>query len=196
MTDQWQELKETITEMRDNDGTGTQQEVCKFLVNYMDILEKQMQESVVSKQVVIDIVDSYSESQSNVEDVTQDIISDIMALPPVTPQEPCEMTAEEYRQRMIQAFHNANTGELIALCVLPTEKEFEHLEWLLKNHYKQKTKTGHWSRKIKVDAYDIAGVKTWGIKCQCDRCDFTTIVVEDFGYYKYCPNCGSAMKGE
>ena len=54
-------------------------------------------------------------------------------------------------------------------------------------------KTGHWSRKTKVDAYDIAGVKTWGIKCQCDRCDFTTIVIEDFGYYKYCPNCGAKM---
>lgn len=57
----------------------------------------------------------------------------------------------------------------------------------------QEPKTGHWSRKTKVDAYDIAGVKTWGIKCQCDRCDFTTIVVEDFGYYKYCPNCGCRM---
>ena len=44
MNEQWQELKETITEMRDNNGTGTQQEVCKFLVNYMEILEKQMQE--------------------------------------------------------------------------------------------------------------------------------------------------------
>ena len=44
MTEQWQELKETITEMRDNDGIGTQQEVCKFLVNYMETLEKQMQE--------------------------------------------------------------------------------------------------------------------------------------------------------
>ena len=54
-------------------------------------------------------------------------------------------------------------------------------------------KIGHWSRKTKVDAYDIAGVKTWGIKCQCDKCDFTTIVVEDFGYYKYCPNCGARM---
>lgn len=52
-------------------------------------------------------------------------------------QEPCEMTVEEYRQRMIQAFHNADTDELIAVCVLPTEKEFEHLEWLLKNHYKK-----------------------------------------------------------
>ena len=45
MTEQWQELKETITEMRDNGGTGTQQEVCKFLANYMKTLEKQMQES-------------------------------------------------------------------------------------------------------------------------------------------------------
>lgn len=44
MIEQWQELKETITEMRDNDGKGTQQEVCKFLVNYMNVLEKQMQE--------------------------------------------------------------------------------------------------------------------------------------------------------
>lgn len=44
MTEQWRELKETVTEMRDNDGTGTQQDVCKFLVNYMEILEKQMQD--------------------------------------------------------------------------------------------------------------------------------------------------------
>lgn len=42
MKEQWQELKETIAEMRDNDGTGTQQEVCKFLVNLMNILEKQI----------------------------------------------------------------------------------------------------------------------------------------------------------
>lgn len=57
MIEQWQELKETITEMRDNDGTGTQQEVCKFLVNYMGVLEKQMQEpceDAISRQAVID----------------------------------------------------------------------------------------------------------------------------------------------
>lgn len=89
MNDQWQELKETIIELRDNDGTSIQQELCTFLVNYMDILEKQMQEPCgdgVSKQAVLDIVDSYSQSKSNIEDVTQDIISDIMALSPVTPQ--------------------------------------------------------------------------------------------------------------
>jgi len=54
MTEQWQELKETITELRDNDGTGTQQEVCKFLVNLMDILEKQMQEPKTGHWIGID----------------------------------------------------------------------------------------------------------------------------------------------
>jgi len=50
MTEQWQELKETIIELRDNDGTGTQQEICKFLANYMDVLEKQMQVSCCDAQ--------------------------------------------------------------------------------------------------------------------------------------------------
>ncbi len=45
MNDQWQELKETIIELRDNDGTATQQEVCKFLVNLMELLEKQISSS-------------------------------------------------------------------------------------------------------------------------------------------------------
>lgn len=49
MTEQWQELRETIIELRDNDGTATQQEVCKFLVNYMEVLEKQMQEPILYK---------------------------------------------------------------------------------------------------------------------------------------------------
>ena len=35
----WQELKETITELRDSDGTLSQQEVCQFLVRYMEVLE-------------------------------------------------------------------------------------------------------------------------------------------------------------
>lgn len=51
MIEQWQELKETIIEMRDNDGTGTQQEVCKFLANLMELLEKQMQESKTEKVI-------------------------------------------------------------------------------------------------------------------------------------------------
>lgn len=57
MTEQWQELKETIIEMRDNDGTGTQQEVCNFLANYMDILEKQMQEPKTGYWITEDMFD-------------------------------------------------------------------------------------------------------------------------------------------
>lgn len=52
MTEQWQELKKTITELRDNDGTGTQQEVSKFLVNLMDVLEKKMSSSEKPSQWV------------------------------------------------------------------------------------------------------------------------------------------------
>lgn len=52
MTEQWQELKKTIIELRDNDGTGTQQEICKFLANLMDILEKQMQEPKTGKWIM------------------------------------------------------------------------------------------------------------------------------------------------
>lgn len=48
------------------------------------------------------------------------------------------MTVEQYRRRMMDAFHNADCDELIALVVLPKEKEFEHLEWLLKTHYKKR----------------------------------------------------------
>ena len=44
MTEQWRELKETIIAMRDSDGKCTQQEVCVFLINYMEVLEKQRQE--------------------------------------------------------------------------------------------------------------------------------------------------------
>lgn len=44
MREQWNELKETIIELRDNNGTCTQQEVCQFLANYMNVLEAQMEQ--------------------------------------------------------------------------------------------------------------------------------------------------------
>ena len=56
---------------------------------------------------------------------------------------------------------------------------------------------GHWGRLTRVEnVYSIDGVKTWGIKCQCDKCTFTTIVVEGFGFYDYCPRCGSRNEVE
>jgi hypothetical protein len=44
MREQWDELKETIIELRDNNGTATQQEVCQFLYNLMDVLEAQIEQ--------------------------------------------------------------------------------------------------------------------------------------------------------
>ena len=45
MKEQWQELKETIIEIRDNNKFNEDvSAVCKFLINYMGVLEKQMQE--------------------------------------------------------------------------------------------------------------------------------------------------------
>ena len=40
----WEQLKETIGELRDNRGAGSQEEVCRFLSKYMDILEEQITE--------------------------------------------------------------------------------------------------------------------------------------------------------
>lgn len=87
MTEQWQELKETITELRDNDGTATQQEACKFLVNYMDVLEKQIQEpreDTISRQAVLDLAKKgILVSNGNYKSVCKAIYE----LPSVNPQE-------------------------------------------------------------------------------------------------------------
>lgn len=87
------------------------------------------------------------------------------------------MTIEEYRNRMIKAFQNAECEGLIALVVLPSEKEFEHLEWLLKNFYKtpQEPKTGHWIDKNKNSAV-----------CSC--CNRSNIL-----YGNFCKWCGAKM---
>lgn len=39
--EKWNELKESIIEMRDSGGTAAQNVVCKFLTNLMEILEKE-----------------------------------------------------------------------------------------------------------------------------------------------------------
>lgn len=47
MNEQWKQLKETITEIRDNNKFDNEDvsSICKFLVNYMNNLEKQMSNS-------------------------------------------------------------------------------------------------------------------------------------------------------
>lgn len=53
----WNELKETIIELRDNGGTGTQQEVCKFLANLMSVLEEYIQEQKTGYEEDDDVED-------------------------------------------------------------------------------------------------------------------------------------------
>lgn len=94
MNEQWQELKETIIEMRDNNGTGTQQEACKFLANLMDVLEKQMSGSeipnssdCISRQAYIERYRkwAYSEYGRKLDNEVL-AIRVAMSLPPVNPQ--------------------------------------------------------------------------------------------------------------
>lgn len=44
MKDRWEQLEETIAEIRDNNkyDNDTATELCKFLLNYMDVLEKEI----------------------------------------------------------------------------------------------------------------------------------------------------------
>ena len=112
MTEQWQELKETITEMRDNDGTGTQQEVCKFLANYMEVLEKQMQEpceDCISRQAVIELVADYDLSMGQV-------VRGIHALPSVK----SKYTDEEIDKA--QAVEQAYVDKMVELAVEETKR--------------------------------------------------------------------------
>lgn len=99
MTEQWQELKETITEMRDNGGTGTQQEVCKFLTNYMEILEKQMQhpyENCISREVVLEQIDDWRKNEFlRVTNPLHYLRKRINSLPSVAPQPKAKSEEEE-----------------------------------------------------------------------------------------------------
>ena len=47
MNEQWQQLKETIIEIRDNNKFDHEDvsSICKFLVNYMNVLEERMSNS-------------------------------------------------------------------------------------------------------------------------------------------------------
>ena len=111
MTEQWQELKETITEMRDNDGTGTQQDACKFLANYMEVLEKQMQEpceDCISRQQALDCFE-----QTNTRRGAKYAIE---TLPSVTPK----YTDEEIDRA--QAVEQAYVDKMVELAVEETKR--------------------------------------------------------------------------
>lgn len=67
----------------------------------------------------------------------------------------------------------------------------------LKNMPPAQTEHGRWMHYAhREPQYDISGVKTWGEEYQCSNCGFVHLVIEDFGHYAYCPNCGAKMDEE
>ena len=61
MKEQWQELKETIIEIRDNNNFNEDvYTMCRFLLNYMGVLEKQMREPTIDKiRAEIEAIERY-----------------------------------------------------------------------------------------------------------------------------------------
>jgi hypothetical protein len=138
--------------------------ICKQI---KEVLNEQPCEDAISRK---DAIDTYKNLRLPIYPLEE--------LPSVTPKH-CEDAISRQEVLDLIADYDLSMGQVVrGIHKLPSVSTEE---------------TGHWIRKTKVDAYDLCGVKTWGIKCQCDRCTFTTTVVEDFGYYKYCPNCGARM---
>lgn len=55
---------------------------------------------------------------------------------------------------------------------------------------------GKWEpHGYRVKAWDIEGIETWARVYKCSECGFVHSVIEDFGHYKFCPNCGADMRG-
>ena len=98
--------------------------VNKAICNNIKALEQEPCDDAISRQAVLDIVDGYSESQSNVEDVTQDIISDILVLSPIK-QEPkighWEYVQYDYNPRLGN-WHCSECRCVVIECVDKNEK--------------------------------------------------------------------------
>lgn len=53
---------------------------------------------------------------------------------------------------------------------------------------------GEWTAiRRRESQYDLAGVKTWAVVYRCSKCGFINTVIEDFGHYSFCPQCGATM---
>ena len=143
-------------------------------------------DDLISRQAAMDICDTFKGNGS----ASAVIKGYIKALPPVEPKQE-SMTVEEYRKRMMDAFHNADCDELIALVVLPSEKEFEHLEWLLEKHYKAKPepKQGKWIINLFLSS-ETSKVYNCSI---CNQL-YMDNSFNKISYAHYCSNCGAKME--
>lgn len=188
MTKQWQELKATITEMRDNGGTGTQQDVCRFLINYMETLEKQIQEprwipaepyvpdtnvgkiaeseDCISKQAVID--KAFDFMDDDCETYRAVYVSDIRKMPSVTPQASEEDIHREREQAYMLGYEDASKKfrtEPCEDCV--SIGVFEQCKWERDTAIEQLNQLGYGlGEKIKTDGDYISREQVKKLICE------------------------------
>lgn len=158
-------------------------EMVRIRLHDLPPVNPQLCENAISRQTVLDIVDSYSESQSNVEDVTQDIISDIVVLPPVNLQSTGDLIS---RQSAIFLANDLkqdlpDDAHLADMVMAHNEGVSEYQTQLsLLPPVTPQPKTGHW--------IDIDG----GV--ECDKCGkwypHAPIAKNEI---KFCSECGAKM---
>lgn len=171
MTDQWQELKETITELRDNNGTGTQQEVCQFLANYMEILEKQMQEPYEDEYIKVPkkalkyrtagMVAYNAEWLKNHFDIERAVICGV--------QQPCnDVISCEDMEECKELMTDINGDTVYAVRM----SDIRRLSFI-----NPPPKTGCWVPR-----------NSFLLQYRCSECGWES------EKYNYCPNCGAKMR--
>lgn len=73
----------------------------------------------------------------------------------------------------------------------------ERAKSILNNLPSAEPEKGKWIfHERREPQFDISGIKTWGVAYICSECEFIHTVIEDFGHYLFCPNCGADMRGE
>ena len=87
-----------------------------------------------------------------------------------------EMSVEEYRQRLMEVFHNTDHDELLTYVVMPKEEEFKSLEYILQKQPFEPRPHGEWIYK------DMKGQF-------CSVCDKQSV-----WKFNFCPNCGADMR--
>lgn len=128
-------------------------------------------------------------------EIAESFIKDVESVKDLLPNEQGKLTD---KLRQLRFFNQRAGRELWA--DKPREiqdKDIESAEKTIELAISALENKGEWIRHTRVEpVYSIDGVKTWGDKCQCNQCTFTTIAVEGFGYYSFCPNCGADMRGD
>jgi hypothetical protein len=200
MKEQWQELKETIIEIRDNNKFNEDvSAICKFLINYMGVLEKQMQELCEYAPFTIDeLKDEDMQKLLRGFKNQQVIVTDHDCSPSVTIIEPCGDVPDINVGDMIS--RQAVLDKIKEVCFSRKQKWVDFRVSQGSNGQRDliikfiedlpsvtpKEKTGHW---IMLNECANSGY-------YCSECHKKVIKEGWSGTIKkikYCPNCGTKM---